>query len=95
MKIYVLIHSINRAYSPASFYETMEAFKTMEMAIEKIEEIKECIATGKSSFFPKQSPTPEQYGIPDIPGVTYEWHDEGGEEMFTHFYIKEIEMKMK
>lgn len=88
--VYVLVHSINEACNLASFYEVMEAFRTKESAMRRIEEIKEYIATGNSHFFPNESPTPEQYMVSGTDGLTYQWYDEGGQKMFSHFYVKKI-----
>lgn len=88
--IYVLIHAINEAYKLNSFYEVMEAFRTKESAMRKLDEIKEYIATGDSHFFPNETPTPEQFMVPGTDGVTYQWYDEGGQKMFSHFYLKQV-----
>ena len=93
MNIYIIIHSFNEAYGLTKFYEVLEAYHAKEDAIAKIEDFKKRVRKGTSSFFRGMNVKEEPYAIPYIPGVTYEWYDESGAKMFSHFYVEEITLK--
>jgi hypothetical protein len=63
--------------------------------MERMNEIKEYIASGDSYFFPGQKLFPEQFEMPGVLGITYKWYDDGGEKMFTHFFIKQVMVREK
>ena len=87
-KIYLIQHSFNKSCEPCGFFEVVSAHSTKEKAIAKIEEINSSIENGESFYFPKTKVKGEEYkGFGG--GYTYEWRDDAGNQMFTHFMIIE------
>ena len=91
-KIYLVQHSFNESCKPCGFFEIVSAHSTKEKAIEKIEEINKSIESGKSTYFPFTKIKGEkQCGYGD--GYSYGWHDDAGNQMFTHFCVIETDFE--
>lgn len=92
-KIYLIQHSFNKSCEPCGFYEIVSAHSTKEKAMEKIEEINKSIEAGTSHYFPDTKMKWERMEKSWFDGYTYEWHDDAGELMFTHFTIVETDFE--
>lgn len=92
MKVYLIQHSFNEAYKPCGFFDVVSAHSTREKAVASLETIAKSIADGTSFYFPNYSPARLPCELGDCRGYTYEWRDDGGNRMFTHFYIIEMEV---
>ena len=91
-KIYLVQHSFNESCKPCGFFEIVSAHSTQDKAIEKIEEINRSIESGKSTYFPNTKVKGEKYcGFGG--GYTYEWRDDAGNQMFTHFHVVETDFE--
>lgn len=87
-KIYLIQHSINEAYKTGSIFDIVSAHSTKEMAWKRLNEIVAKIENGTSTYFPNTKLKGERVEG-DLNGYTFEWYDEGGARMFTHFLICE------
>lgn len=91
-RIYLVQHSFNKSYEPYGFFEIVSAYSTKEKAIAKVEEINNSIENGESFYFPNTKIKGEKYkGFGG--GYIYEWRDDAGDQMFSHFHIIETDLE--
>lgn len=86
-KIYLIQHSFNKICEPCGLYEIVSAHSTKEKALESLENINKSIEAGTSHYFPNTKIKGERVEESWFDGYTYEWRDDAGELMFTHFTI--------
>ena len=88
-KIYVIQHSINEAYKTATISDVVSAHSTKELAWKRLEEIAEKIEKGESYYFPDTKLKGKRIDDGVLEGYTFEWYDDGGAKMYSHFLIYE------
>ena len=84
---------MNEAYKTESFYDVEFAYAKKEDALAKLDEIVKEIESGTSHYFPDTKVEGKEWPFPlDIKRYTFAWLGEGGERMFSHFYVREKEL---
>ena len=92
-KIYLIQHSFNKSCEPCGFFEIVSAHSTKKNAMESLEKINKSIEAGTSHYFPDTKMKGERMEKSWFDGYTYEWRDEAGKRMFTHFTIVETDFE--
>jgi len=94
MNVYLLIHAINEAYKSYTYYEVEICYSNKEDALADLEKKVKSIENGTSTNFPGESIKGEENNVPfALKYYTFEWTNEGGEKMFTHYYVMEMKLK--
>lgn len=98
-KVYIVEHCSNESCKCDFIHETLGVYETLELANERIDHIKECVANKTSPYFKDReygwiAPTLEADGEESALGVlrllTYQWKDcESGATCYTKFSISE------